>query len=311
MQSARVETASSAVAGSRFWGGFTASAWISGEEFAQLRSRPGLSDAVATFAASMIENYKGDTLLAKLMCDRGRRLVALFVAYLEVLPPPGTNTTGATLSTVQALCRLTGICSPGRAAALLAAMRFGGYITPRIDVADHRRRLLVPTQKLRAMHQHHWAMQFEAMARVFPEAASVPDQLQKPAYRTAFLHELGSYFLAGFRVLDHAPVLIELAESNAGLLLMSSLALRQLNGEGRPGETLPISISALARRFHVSRAHVRNMLLVSERAGLLARARGSEDVIILPALTEALIQFYGAMFILFNRSAAGAARTRR
>lgn len=308
MQIARAETASSAAAALHLQGRFAPSAWISEEEFAALRTRPELADAVAAFIASLVENYSGDAMLNKLVCDRGRKLITLFVLYLEVLPLPGTNTTGATLSAVQALCRQTSICSPGRAAAILAAMRFGGYIAPRVDPEDHRRRILVPTPKLLALHQQQWVIQFEAMAHLFPESALAPALLQTQAYRTAFLHELGTFFLAGFRVLDHAPALIELAESNAGLLLMSSLALRQLTGEGRPGETLPISISALARRFFVSRAHVRNMLLICERAGLLRRAQRSEDVVILPALTEALIQCYGAMFILFDRCAAGAAR---
>lgn len=144
------------------------------------------------------------------------------------------------------------------------------------------------------------------MAPVFPGAAPVPARLEDRAYRTAFLHQLGTYFLAGFRVLDYAPVLAQLAESNAGLLMMSSLVLRQLTGEGTPGEAVPISISALSRRLCVSRAHVRNMLAVSEAAGLLAHASGSEGVLVLPALTEAIIQFYGVLFILFDRCAAGA-----
>ncbi len=309
MRIARAETPSSGIAKSRVQGMFAPSPWISEAEFAQLRSRPGLSAAIANFATDLIEHYKGDALLNKLVCDRGRILITLFVLYLEVLPLPGTQTTGATLSSVQALCRRTGICSPGRAAAVLAAMRFGGYIATHADPEDHRRRLLVSTEKLLRMHRHHWVRQFEAMAPALPQAALVPARLKEGAFRTAFLYELGTYFLAGFRVLDHAPLLEELAESNAGLLMMSSLALRQLSGEGMPGETVPISISALARRFYVSRAHVRNMLQISERTGLLARVNGSEDVVVLPALTEALIQFYGTTFILFDRCAARAGQT--
>ena len=69
---------------------------------------------------------------------------------------------------------------------------------------------------------------------------------------------------------------------------------------------MAISISALSRRFCVSRAHIRNMLVIAEAAGLLAYAPGSESVVVLPALTEAIIQFYGVGFLLFHRCAEGA-----
>ena len=185
-------------------------------------------------------------------------------------------------------------------------MRFGGYAVPRADPADHRRRILVPTPKLIAAHHRQWVRQFEAMAPVFPNAAPVPARLEDRTYRTAFLHQLGTHYFAGCRILDHVPVLKRLAESNAGLLMMSSLVLRQLTGDGASGGMVPISISALARCFCVSRAHVRNMLAVSESAGLLTRSRGSDSVFVLPALTEAITQFYGVRFILFDRCAAGA-----
>ena len=286
--------------------GFSPSAWISAADFAVVRAHPRLAGAVAEFAQALIDIYEGNALLNALLCDRGRVMVGFFLLYLEVLPVPGANAPGATLGALQELCRRTRLCSPGRTASVLAAMRFGGYIVPRADPADHRRRILVPTPKLIAAHHRQWVRQFEAMAPVFPGAAPVPARLDDRAYRTAFLHQLGTHYFAGCRVLDHVPVLKQLAESNAGLLMMSSLVLRQLTGDGAPGGAVPFSISALARRFCVSRTHVRNMLAVSESAGLLTRAPGSNGIFVLPALTEALIQFYGVVFILFDRCAAGA-----
>ena len=292
--------------GSGLQAGFAPSAWISAPDFAAVRAHPALVGAVAEFARSLIDIYEGNALLNTLLCDRGRVLVGFFLLYLEVLPLPGTSVPGATLSTVQALCRRTQLCSPGRTASILAAMRSGGYIVPRTDPADHRQRFLVPTQKLVAAHQHQVVRQFEAMAPVFPGALLVPALLKGRAFRTAFLHQLGTYLFSGFRLLDHTPVLAKLVESNAGLLMMSSLVLQQLTNEGTPGGAVPISISALSRRFCVSRAHIRNMLIIAEAAGLLAYAPGSESVVVQPALTEAIVQFYGVGFILFHRCAAGA-----
>ena len=292
--------------GSGLQSGFATSVWVSALDFAAVRAHLALSGAVAKFAGSLIDIDEGNALLNTLLCDRGRVLVGFLLLYLEVLSLPGTSVPGTTLSTVQARRRRTQLCSPGRTASILAAMRFGGYIVPRTDPVDHRRRFLIPTQRLVAAYQQRVVRQFKAMAPVRPGAILVPALLEGRAFRTAFLHQLGTHFLAGFRVLDHIPVLAKLAECNAGLLMMSSLVLRQLTNEGTPGGAVPISISALSRRFCVPRAHVRNMLVISEAAGLLAHAPGSESVVVLPALTETIIQFYGVVFILFHRCAAGA-----
>ena len=78
-----------------------------------------------------------------------------------------------------------------------------------------------------------WVDQFQVMAPVFPDSASVPGWLQHAPYRTEFLRALGDVFLAGFRVLDHAPILEPLAESNAATLILSA-RLRAPVGQARP-----------------------------------------------------------------------------
>ena len=278
------------------------------EKYAFLRSHPGLPEAVAEFAAWLIRNYTGNALLNMLLCDRGRVLVGLFVSYLDVLPMPGGTSTGATLGSVQKLCRQTGLCSSGRAASLLAAMRFGGYVASANDPDDRRRRVLKPTPKLMDMQLANWSRQFEALTPLLPELASVPHALRRPAFRTGFLHALGGHYFGGFRLLDHAAVLERLVESNAGLLVLASLALPRLAGEAEPGEPVPLSISALSRRFCISRAHVRKLLRDAETAGLLAGGPEAERVVVLPALVDALLSFYAALFALFCSCAETASR---
>ena len=288
--------------------GFVTSPWIPAAQFAQLRERPGMPSAVASLAGSLIALYEGNTLLNTLLCDRGRVLIGLFVLYLDVLPLEEHGRPGATLSAVQTLCRQSGICSAGRATSVLAAMRFGGYVTIRRDAQDARRRLLTPTHKLLMANQRHRVQMFRALAPLLPGAAAVPDRLDQVDFRTAFLLHLGRRFIMGFRVVNHVPVLAPLVESNAGLMIMSSIALQHLDGRLLPGQPVPVSVSALARRFSVSRAHVRGMLALSERRGLLMRLPSTEQALVQRALVEALLQFYGAMFLLFYQSAMDAWR---
>ena len=286
--------------------GFAPSRWVSEAEFIALRSHPAFPRAVANFSAWLLETYTHNAVLNLLLTDRGRVLLGFYVLYLDVLPLPGTQDRGATLSAVQSLCRSTELCSRGRAASVIALMRFGGYVTQTLDLDDRRRRILQPTPQLVGAFHRNWVHQFQAMAPVFPAVACVPGWLERPAFRTAFLRALGGCFLDGFRVLNHAPVLRPVADINAAILMLTGLALRQIDGSGRPGEIVPLSVSALARRFHVSRAHVRNVLQTAEAAGLIAQRPEIAGIVVQPALTEALLQLYGVLFILFERSAAAA-----
>jgi hypothetical protein len=276
-----------------------------GDELASLRRHPLLAEAVGAFVSSLVESYRGNALLNALLGDRGRVLIGLFVLYLDVHPFPGTSERGATLTAVQRLCWDARVCSAGRAASILAAMRFGGYLASRPDPADQRRRILVPTDRLLDVYRAQWASQFRAMAPVFPRAEAVPELLACPSYRRAFLGHLGTAFFAGFRALRYAPVLATVAESTAGILLLSNVALHALTS--RPGDPAPISISCLSRRFCVSRAHVRNILATAEQAGLVRYGR-VEAVVVLPKLVDALVGFYAALFLLFDRCAADALR---
>lgn len=275
------------------------------EGLARLRRDPRLAEAVSACASSLIEGYDGNVLLNALLGDRGRLLIGLFVLYLDVHPLPGATERGATLTAVQRLCQDAQLCSAGRVASVLCAMRFGGYLASRPDPDDQRRRVLVPTDRLLSVYHTHWTSQFRAMALIFPHAADVPGLLADPAYHRAFLGHLGAAFLGGFRALRHAPALGAVAESTAGILILSDVALHALGGTSPPGEPTVISISCLSRRFCVSRAHIRNVLAVAEAAGLLRYGR-VEAVIILPALVQALVSFYGALFLLFERCAADA-----
>ena len=289
-------------------GAFASPCAVTAAEVAALRGDERLAEAVRACASALIARYEGNLLLNTVLGDRGRVLVGLFVLYLDAHPFPGANERGATLSTVQRLCRQARLCSAGRAASILAALRFGGYVESRPDPEDHRRRILVPTTRLVAAHQARWASQFEAMRPVFPGTEAVPALLESPAYRAAFVGHLGAAFLGGFRALDHAPVLATVAESTAGLLILSSVAMRELGDRGRP---VPVSISGLSRRFCVSRAHVRNVLAVAEAQGLLRYEGGSDVIEVLPALPDALMQFYGALFVLFGHCADRALLHRR
>ena len=264
-----------------------------------LREHPRFREATRALIGGLVERYSCNRLLNRVLNDRGRLVGSLIALYLHFSPAPGGGRSGLTAGRFQAFCVDLKLCSPGRAQALLLLMRYAGYLAPEPCASDRRRRCLVPTERLIEEQRQRWNLQFEAMALITPAGRTALEALERPEFTAAFMRHLGATFLAGFRLLDHAPDLARLAESNAGLLVTASLFRAVLDSPlGPDGEAVPVSISLLAARFGIARAHVRNLLAEAAEAGLVKRTGRSETVVVLPRLVQAGSDFFAALFAL-------------
>src|SRR5262249_19617193 len=80
------------------------------------------------------------------------------------------------------------------------------------------------------------------------------------------------------------PELGAFAEHNAGAMILASLAIAGESDDSMPpSKPIRISISELARRFSVSRAHVLRLLREVEAQGLIERS-GAETITLKPPL---------------------------
>ena len=278
-----------------------------------MRSHPRFREAVRVAVGGLIETYNRNGLPNHVVNDRGRVIGSLAALYLHFAPAPGGKgvAAGLTASRFQALCAELKLCSPGRARALLALMRYAGYLAPAPGRApDRRQRRLVPTERLIELHRQRWARHFEALALVMPEEGRKALEMHgRPEFTAAFVRHLGAMYLAGFRPLHHVPDLARLVESNAGVLVLASLFLAAT--DGRPaapdGTVVPVSMSALSARFGIARTHARRLLADAAEAGLVRRASGSETVIVLPRLVRAVGDLFAAIFALQAHCAQAAA----
>ena len=100
-------------------------------------------------------------------------------------------------------------------------------------------------------------------------------------------------------MLGHAPDLLLFAERSAGMMILFSLLLaHESEGSFPPTRPVSISITGLARRFGVSRAHVLRLLRDAEHAGFLRRVGAGKDSIELqPKLTQAALDMFATMFL--------------
>ena len=185
----------------------------------------------------------------------------------------------------------------------MTLMRVAGFLEPAGDRGDRRHRLLKPTERLMAIHREHWDFELRAIAMLFPDVARAHAAIHREEFAAAFVRQIVEPFRAGFRLLELTPELLFLAERSAGLsilfTLMGSGAADDVMPPRRP---VPMSISDLARRYHVSRAHVLKLLRDAQARGLIAR-EGSDQLRLLPKLIE-MVELLFAIIFAFTANGA-------
>jgi len=278
------------------------------EAIIRLRGHPGFAAAARAAANSSVVLYRSGRVLNALLSDRARALFSYIALYLH-FAGDRDGESGLTAGAIKEMCVRLGLCSRGRCEAMLALMRAVGFLVASPH-ADRRRRPLVPTEKLMALHRERWGGQFDAMRLVIPAAVAYRAALNDQAFLETFVLELGRRFIAGLRVLDSAPELAMFAERNAGMMVLFSLALAGPADERfPPSRPVPLSINALATKFSVSRKHVLTLLRDAEGQGLLRRGGiANDEITILPRGREAVENMLATMFLYIAECAEIALR---
>ena len=236
---------------------------------AAIRAHSDFDQAMLGVATALVTGFEGNPLVNRVMNDRVRALFAVAALYLDAVPDPaGRRLTPARMI---ALVTSLNLSSPGRAKAMLALLRWGGYLEPGTTrggderSGDRRERPLVPTEKLWLVLRTRWESFFQAMVLLQPDQPAKAAVLQDKQLRSSLVATLGGAFRAGFRPLDHAPVLRAAAERDGGMMMLLGLVVAKRGGAP------PLLISDLSARFGVSRAHVLSVMREAESAGLIAR----------------------------------------
>ncbi len=280
---------------------------LSPDSVAELLRQPRFPEAMRAVLAGNARLYKGNRILNYLGSDRGRLVISILAFYLHVTRRPEDPASGLTAQRLKSLCVEQDVCSPGRARAMLSLLRLFGYVIP-VTGSDRRFKRLEPTELLAASLRQRWHVVFDAMALVLPVGNAARAALDDADFVAALVRRVVDRYRTGLRALWFAPELTPFAERNAGLVILFSLAVA-----GAADDTMPptrpvhISISELARRFSVSRAHVLRLLRAAEAEGLIERGTNApESVTLLPPLSRALQRCVAVMFLFFAHCARGA-----
>jgi DNA-binding MarR family transcriptional regulator len=273
-----------------------------------LRAHPKFEAAAAASMRRTIEFHQGGGLASWILSDRARAIFGHMLLYLHATAQPDDPRSGLTAARVKELAVELGLCSAGRAAAMLALMRVAGFVAPAPAAADRRIRRLVPTEKLREVQRARLRYQFEAIAIVLPQARDVLSLLGSDDFERAFVRVLGVQFVSGFRILSAAPDLAPFAESSAGMVTLYSLLLAtQIGGSFVTDNPVAISIAELSRRLRVSRTQILRLLREAEQRALLARTGpGNETIVVRPKLKHDLLNMLATMLLFLAGAAAEA-----
>jgi hypothetical protein len=272
------------------------------ETIAAFRAHADFPRHALTLARMFIDQFAGNRFLNLIANDRGRIMVAQAVLYLHYARDPDDPTSGLSSSRLKAFCAQHGICSPGRAAAMLAVMRMSGHVIPAPAVKDRRVHLLMPAPKLLDQFLIRWKCYFDALAQMMPQTADIARAAREDGrFARAFVCQLIGEYVAGERLMDHMPRQLSVfTDANGGALMFLSLFVAA-GKDGLPngGQHVQVPISELARRFGVSRAHVRHVLKGAEEKRLLTVDDGTGNGIHLtPLFMDAVHQWFAVMFAL-------------
>lgn len=256
---------------------------VSPDALAALIRRPGFDDALMAVAERVVEEYRASWVLNRILSDRGR-LVAAFMALDLYFADPAR--TGFTLEQLRNEAATHGFASRGRITAWAASLRLLGLFAA---APTGRPQRLVPTEKFIAIFRTRMRHIWRSVAIIHPPANLAIAALEQDA----FLFNLPAGFMgpyrAGQRVFHGIPELADVADREAGLIVLISIMLKDAAGT-------PITIASLAREFAISRAHVRSILQAAETLDLVARPQADGAYHAKPGLIEGIRRFFASLF---------------
>jgi hypothetical protein len=266
---------------------------------AAVQAHPGFDEAAFLGAGGVVAAYRGNRLLNAVLNDRARLLMAIWSLHFHFSSRPGDPHSGLTVARLRRACTDLNLCSGGRAEATIVLMRFFGHLAAATDPEDRQLRRLVPTERLLEWNRWRMANTFGAMAKVMPEGAEALSRMQTPGFVESVICHVGRIHLAGFQIVDHVPDMRLFFERNAGLVTLMSLSIAVKSDHFPPGVPIPVSLSALARSFGVSRTHLRRMIDDAQRLDFVERIE-PHALRILPRLAAGMRRATALFLLLYG-----------
>ena len=242
--------------GLSLWGGADAN---SRQALDAVMSDPNFAFAARALASNMLAVAANDKALDGIFKDAGRYVAALWALHLHV-------SGGLTLPRLKQICAASGFLSPGRARAMLLYLRYLGYVE--LLPACGKPARYMPTARFLNAWRKHLCAALDAARIIEPGIDAVLGRMDEPNVFELFARMHAEGLLGTLGAMHHEDAYIRVfMNRHAGnqivwMLFASAEAFP-------PRAPVAISIAETARRFGVSRIHVRRLLDEAKRENLL------------------------------------------
>ena len=281
----------------------------------QVLAHPAFADARNTVISNLIQLFRGDYLLGRLLLEEGRYITIQTILHLAACQQTEERATWLTLGRLQTRLAGSELASRNRIEALVAILERYGFLERRKAEEDMRVTLLTPTARLWGSD----AILVEALVQplaafrdlVEPsadlrhllnrgrlgaaEAGSAGFDPQAPAWSSRDLASAGAGHRSWHRAL--APHLDRLFALRAAHPQIQNLAARDggyltfllllAEANQAPGDRICLPFETLSNHTGVSRTHARLLMEQAEACGLVQlKAKGGREIEPLPALQQ-------------------------
>src|SRR4030081_3534013 len=252
-----------------------------GKTAEEILAHPRFAEARRAHVDALVKLFAGDRFVTRLMNDAGTITFRGLLIGFHAVYDENDRATWATPGQVRKHIVDRGLASARRVDDMIAHFRQARYISSVVSPADHRVRILTPTERLIAHDRDHLAVYHRFLLDLYPgrgyEWTLGQDSRVQLAIRKALFYAMPQ----AMAFMRHAPVMLFLTR-DAGYLAFLLVAQAEF------ADSDDLSFTSMAHRLGVSRTHIRNLFVEAEAAGYVRLSpKRSRPVEIMPVLRDA------------------------
>lgn len=255
---------------------------------AAMAARPEFVAAMRRSAANKANLFLRQPQIHRFAIDKGSSLLNVFVTCLHY------SDQGLTLAALKGLCADSKLCSSGRVVAFVAAMRKRGDILPAEPASRSRTRQLILGDQFLSFQKERLRAEISAAALLSPLGDEGLKAFADERFFTCYMKVVLGLVYAYRTTVANTPVVEFFSERHGGMLVLHDVMAANENAL----QSLPvaISVSAMSKRFRISRAHILKLLRDAHAEGLVTWHAESRELTLSPEFVLSLKRYFGSIF---------------
>ena len=254
---------------------------------------------------SLLALYGDNVFLNRLLMEGARTVIFAVAICLDAGFREEDRDSWPTIGNLKKALAAFGLASPRRIEQVVSRLIQTGYLESRVSPRDARVRLLAPTAKMLAHDQEWLISHYRPLAILFGDERYARPLARDPAFQRVQRGVACDFFVQSAMVLLRNPDIMLFLARDAGILVLVRLVRATITAGW---QTVPLSLTELARSCSISRTHVRQLLSDAQAQGLVEIGHAARQITILPRTLQSLDQFIADGMSNHDRTGAAALR---